>query len=140
MGDLLRIRRVEEPERTVRIDNLRRGSLIPPDLPTLPAGADGQGAPALAADALPRMRAIGEEECDAAQARGETGYPAMWAADRLEVIEDCLGWLESERDESLTATLPLGASEARFGPRQPGTGRAPSHRMSRSRSRSPAVR
>ena len=44
----------------------------------------------LAPDAEQRMRAIAGEECDAAAARGETGYPAMWAADRIEVIEDCL--------------------------------------------------
>jgi RecB family exonuclease len=119
MGDLLRIRKVEEPERTVRIDNLRRGSLIHRIFQRFQQEHRGLGAPALAPDALQRMRAIAEGECDAAQARGETGYPAMWAAERLEVIEDCVRWLERERDDPLTATLPLGASEARFGPRQP---------------------
>ena len=66
------------------------------------------------------MRAIAEEECDAAAARGETGYPAMWAADRIEVIEDCLRWLGVERDDPTIRQLPLGACEARFGPRYPG--------------------
>ena len=27
--------------------------------------------------------------------RGETGYPAMWEADRVELIEDCVRWLEA---------------------------------------------
>ena len=40
------------------------------------------------------MRAIAGEECDAARDRGETGYPAMWEADRVELIEDCVRWLE----------------------------------------------
>src|SRR5919108_710245 len=67
-----------------------------------------------------RMRAIAEQECDAAEARGETGYPAMWVADRLEVIEDCLQWLEVERAAPQTTALSLGACEARFGRRHPG--------------------
>ena len=66
------------------------------------------------------MRAIAREECDRAEARGETGYPAMWAADRLEVIEDCLRWLEVERAGSAHASLPLVKCEARFGRRHPG--------------------
>ena len=36
---------------------------------------------------------IAGEECDAARDRGETGYPAMWEADRVELIEDCVRWL-----------------------------------------------
>jgi ATP-dependent helicase/DNAse subunit B len=66
------------------------------------------------------MRRIAEQECAAAEARGETGYPAMWAADRLEVIEDCLRWLEAEREDPRTRALPHGACEARFGARHPG--------------------
>jgi ATP-dependent helicase/DNAse subunit B len=63
------------------------------------------------------LRAIALEECDAAEVRGETGYPAMWAADRLEVMEDCLRWLEQERADPNTTALPEVATEARFGRR-----------------------
>ena len=66
------------------------------------------------------MRAVAREECDRAEERGETGYPAMWRADRLEVIEDCLQWLEVERQDPLTRALPLVTCEARFGRRHPG--------------------
>jgi hypothetical protein len=66
------------------------------------------------------MKLIAEQECDAAEQRGETGYPAMWAADRIEVIEDCLSWLEVERDDPQIRDLPHGACEARFGRRHPG--------------------
>jgi len=44
----------------------------------------------------------------------------MWAADRIEVIEGCLRWLEVERDDAHTRLLPLGACEARFGRRHAG--------------------
>jgi ATP-dependent helicase/DNAse subunit B len=115
MGDLLRIRAVEEPERTMRIDALRRGNLFHRIFERFWAEWTGTGSAALAPIAAERLRAITDEECDAAQARGETGYPAMWAADRLEVIEDCLHWLEHERDDPNTRALPEVATEARFG-------------------------
>src|SRR5205807_6155956 len=96
MSDLLRVKKVEEPERTVRIDNRSRGSLFHRIFQRFYAEWSGAGSPALAPDAEQRMRAIAEGECEAARARGETGYPAMWVADRLAVIEDCLQWLEAE--------------------------------------------
>ncbi|MCL2769985.1 MAG: PD-(D/E)XK nuclease family protein, partial [Solirubrobacterales bacterium] len=120
MGDVLRIRAVEEPERTVRIDALRRGNLLHRIFQRFQEECEGAGPAALATDAESRMRAIAEQECEAAQGRGETGYPAMWEADRLEVIEDCLRWLEIEREDPDTRELPLGACEARFGRRRPG--------------------
>jgi ATP-dependent helicase/nuclease subunit B len=120
MSDVLRIRAVEEPERTVRIDALRRGNLFHRILQCFHEEWSGSGSASLAPDARERMRAIAEQECGAAEARGETGYPAMWAADRLEVIDDCLQWLEVERADPATAALPLGACEARFGRRHAG--------------------
>ena len=120
MSRVLRVRGVEEPERTVRIDALHRGSLIHRILERFHAEWAGPGPAPLAQAAADRMRAIAQEECDAAQTRGETGYEAMWAADRLEVVDDCLRWLEVERHDPRTAQLPLGACEARFGRRRPG--------------------
>src|SRR5205085_2513054 len=63
---------------------------------------------------------IAEGECEAARARGETGYPAMWVADRLAVIEDCLQWLEAEREDELARELPHAAVEVRVGRAYPG--------------------
>jgi RecB family exonuclease len=120
MSRLLRVRGVEEPERTVRIDALHRGSLIHRILERFHGEWNGPGPAALAADAPNRMRTTAREECDAAESRGETGYPAMWSADRLQIIEDCMRWLEVERGDARTAELPLGACEARFGHRRPG--------------------
>ena len=96
IGQLLRIRAVEEPERTVRIDALRRGSAVPPDLRALPRRM-GRTRARRRSRPTPseRMRATRRGGVRRrAGDRGETGYPAMWAADRLEVIEDCLRWLE----------------------------------------------
>jgi len=56
----------------------------------------------------------------AAQDRGVTGYPALWEADRVELIEDCVRWLELEGELEITRALPLSAVEARFGERMAG--------------------
>ena len=71
---------------------------------------DGQGP----GGARRRRRASGCARSPARSAtargeRGETGYPAMWEADRLEVIEDCLRWLEVERAGSAHAGAAAGA-------------------------------
>jgi ATP-dependent helicase/DNAse subunit B len=120
MGELLHVRAVEEPERTVRIDNLRRGSLFHRIFERFHGEWGGPGPAALDPSAQARMSAIAREECDAAEQRGETGYRAMWAADRLEVGEDCMRWLDVEREDPLTRQLAHGACEARFGPPRPG--------------------
>jgi ATP-dependent helicase/nuclease subunit B len=119
MSHVLRVSAVQEPERSFRIDLLRRGTLVHRILERFHDDWSGGGSAALAAEAGERMRSIAEVEC-AAQARGETGYPAMWAIDRLEVIDDCLRWLELEREDPRTAMLPVGACEARFGSRHSG--------------------
>jgi CRISPR/Cas system-associated exonuclease Cas4 (RecB family) len=114
MSRLLRVKAIEEPERTVRIDALHRGSLVHRILERFHAEWDGPGTAASATEGATRMRAIAEEECDAAQARGETGYAAMWTADRLQVIDDCLRWLDVERSDPTTAALPVGTCETPF--------------------------
>jgi RecB family exonuclease len=114
MGQILRIRAVEEPERTVRIGALHRGSLIHRILERFHDEWSGPGPAAQAPEAAERMRAIAAQECDAARGRGETGYEAMWAADRLEITDDCLRWLDVERADPSTAALPLGACETAF--------------------------
>src|SRR5207248_5119267 len=122
MGRLLGIKELEEPERTVRIDPLRRGNLFHRVFERFHSEWNGKSPAPLAPDAEERIREIAEEECAKAEARGETGYPAMWTADRAEIIEDCLRWLNQERADPLTAVLPRSACEARFGPAHPGEG------------------
>ncbi len=114
---LLRVRAVEEPEQVVRIDALSRGSVVHRIFERFYDEWTGNGPAPLAPEAVQRMRQIAGEECDAARDRGETGYPAMWEADRVELIEDCVRWLHQEREDELTRSLPLVAVEARFGQR-----------------------
>jgi RecB family exonuclease len=117
---LLRVRGVAEPEQVVRIDALSRGSVIHRIFERFYEEWEGPGPAPLAAEAEQRMREIAGEECDHARDRGETGYPAMWEADRVEMIEDCVVWLGYERADALTRELPLVAVEARFGQRMTG--------------------
>lgn len=117
---LLGIRAVEEPEHVVRIDALSRGSVIHRIFERFYDEWEGHGPAPMAPEAERRMRAIAGEECDAARDRGETGYPAMWEADRVELIEDCVAWMRHERDLEVTNALPLVAVEARFGERMAG--------------------
>jgi ATP-dependent helicase/nuclease subunit B len=120
LESLLRVREVSEPERVVRIDAMARGSVIHRIFERFYDEWDGTGPAPLAADAERRIRAIAGQECDAARDRGETGYPAMWEADRVELIEDCVRWLQDERELEVTRSLPLVAVEARFGQRMSG--------------------
>lgn len=117
---LLRIRAVEEPEQVVRIDALSRGSVVHRIFERFYDEWAGPGPAPLATEAESRMRRIAGEECDAARDRGETGYPAMWEADRVELIEDCVHWLAQEREDPLTHALAEVAVEARFGQRMVG--------------------
>jgi ATP-dependent helicase/nuclease subunit B len=117
---LLRVRAVAEPEQVVRIDALSRGSVIHRIFERFYDEWKGKGPAPLAPEAERRMRAIADEECDAARDRGETGYPAMWEADRVELVEDCVRWLKHEQDDELTRALPMVAVEARFGERRAG--------------------
>ena len=117
---LLRVRAVEEPEQVVRIDALSRGSVIHRIFERFYDEWSGKGPAPLAPNAEERMRRIAGEECDAARDRGETGYPAMWEADRVELIEDCVRWMQLEQRDELTRELPLVAVEARFGQRWAG--------------------
>jgi RecB family exonuclease len=119
---LMRVRAVEEPEQVVRIDALSRGSVIHKIFERFYDEWKGTGPAPLAPEAEERMRRIAGEECDAARERGETGYRAMWEADRIELIEDCVRWMQIEQQDELTRALPLVAVEARFGRRWTGEG------------------
>ncbi len=117
---LLRVRSVAEPEQVVRIDPLSRGRVVHRIFERFYEEGDASVPAPLAADAEQRMRTIAAEECDQARDRGETGYPAMWEADRVELIEDCVAWMKLEAADPRTRQLPLVAVEARFGGRMTG--------------------
>lgn len=120
MRYVLRVRDVVEPERIVQLDALNRGSLVHRILERFEGEWQRPGPAAVDSNAAGRMRAIAEEECRRAEAHGETGYPALWGADRAELIDDCLEWLEKEQQDPMTFRLPNVACEVRFGPPRPG--------------------
>ena len=118
--DRLRAQPVEEPEATTRISAMHRGGLIHRVLERFmadpPAGdATGAGELLHGPGEPERLQSILTEECDAAEARGETGYELMWRYDREDIAEDLRGWLESERADPSFRELPDGAFEVRFG-------------------------
>ena len=115
LDTVLRARAVEEPELTIRISALHRGSLLhrvlerfldepPHDGPLL--HGDGEH---------DRLRRIADEEFDAAEARGETGYGLAWRYDRRELAEDLDRWIEQERSDPSFSQLPEGDFEISFG-------------------------
>ena len=74
---VLWIRSVNEPDGTLAIDDLRRGSLFHLILQRFHAEWQNVGSASLAVEPPERMRRLDEQECEAAEARWETGYPAM---------------------------------------------------------------
>ena len=87
------------------------------------------------------MRAIAGEECDAARDRGETGYPAMWEADRVELIEDCVRWLAATSARtSSPARCRWSRSRRGSASGWPARSRGRCRRPSRSRSSCPRAR
>ena len=93
LGDL------EEPEQIAQITPLERGLA---DAHGAGAGDEGVAArrPARRAarrDAhLAQLDQVAREECAAAQARGITGYPALWEAERDGILLDLRLWYEAE--------------------------------------------
>jgi RecB family exonuclease len=116
VATVLRAREDEEPEDTIRLGAGDRGTLLhriferflfepPKDSEELLYGPGEEE----------RLLAIAEEEFELCEERGQTGYPAMWSADRLELIEDLNAWLANERLDERFAPLSEGAYELRFG-------------------------
>jgi ATP-dependent helicase/nuclease subunit B len=94
LANVLRLEHLREPETTVRLDALNRGSLIHAVLERFMR----ERVPLTdRATELARLNAIAEEELAAAQARGETGYPLLWRIDRAAILDDLERWLDQER-------------------------------------------
>jgi len=122
LGEILRLGPLEEPERILRIDALTRGTLAHSVLERFVASLDGPLAPAEAGAHREALLAILEDELDAVQARGLTGAPLLWAADRQEIVDDLLAWL----DLQLGAPGPYTRTEVEvaFGTSIPGEQRS----------------
>jgi ATP-dependent helicase/nuclease subunit B len=96
LDKVLRVRPLEEPERLLRMSALDKGSMVHTILQRFIAEETIPLAPATRAHHQATLRAIAEQECDAAEMRGLTGTPLLWSADRRELIEDLEHWLDLE--------------------------------------------
>jgi RecB family exonuclease len=65
---------------------------------------------------LARLEEIALEECDAAEARGETGYPLLWRHERQAILDDLRRWYDQEVADPESGRFDRGAFELRFGP------------------------
>jgi ATP-dependent helicase/nuclease subunit B len=116
VGNVLRAKVDEEPEQTIRLNPGDRGTLLHRILERFMFEPPRAGEKRLhGSHEEERLLGIAEEEFERCRERGQTGFPAMWAADRLELIEDLKAWLENERLDELATVLSEGAYEVRFG-------------------------
>jgi RecB family exonuclease len=117
LSSVLRLREAEEPEDTIRMSAMDRGTLIHRVLERF-LGEEPQGGKLLhGAGEEDRLFTILEEECDAAETRGDTGYELTWRYDREELREDLRLWLENERNDAAFSGMSERAFETRFGRR-----------------------
>jgi RecB family exonuclease len=94
LGEILRLRPLEEPERLLRLDALTRGSVVHRILQRFVASRAGPLNSADAEEHRAALLAIIEEELSDAETRGLTGAPLLWSADRTEIVDDLLAWLD----------------------------------------------
>ena len=116
IGNVIRAREDDEPETTIRLGAGDRGTLLHRVLELFLAREPTKGEERIHGPGEEeRLLAIADEVFDEFEARGVTGYPAIWAADRLELIEDLKAWLANERRDERATVLTEGAYEIRFG-------------------------
>jgi len=122
LSRVLGLGREEEPEELERLEPMERGTLVHRVLERFLSELGDADRPRLERriDHLARLEAIGREECDAREARGLTGHPVLWRADREAIFDDLRTWYEEELLDLAGARLDCGAFELRFGPPRPG--------------------
>jgi RecB family exonuclease len=106
MQAILHVEPVEQPEEIMQLQPIERGSMVHAVLDTFLASGPRT---------RERLRALGEEECAAAEARGVTGRRLLWERDRrmllaeLDAFFDADAVWRAERGADTLATeLPFG--------------------------------
>jgi len=110
---VVRVRPLEEPEQVLRIDPLTRGGLVHRVLQRFMEEAPRPLERARADEHRAALLQIAEEELAGAEARGLTGTPLLWDADRREILDDLVTWLEREIAD--TSDFPSCDVEVSFG-------------------------
>jgi RecB family exonuclease len=96
LSSVLRVRPLEEPEALLRMEAMTKGNVVHRILQRFVNALGAPPAPARRDEHREALLAIVEEELAAAEATGATGAPLLWAADRVELVDDLLAWLDSE--------------------------------------------
>ena len=116
LGNVLRLSKIEEPESVITISPLTKGTLIHRILERFLSEEPAKGAARVEGHSEPgRLQSIALEEFDDCEARGLTGYELTWAYVKEEILEDLERWLELERADELSRSMPNGDYETRFG-------------------------
>lgn len=124
VGNVLRVREVEKPEDVLRISAADKGTLMHEALERFFEEARGTRPAPLAPwtqEERHRLAAIGEQCCDAAEARGITGRDLLWRVDRARIIRDLMGFLDADDQWRTDTGFVFEAAELSFGmPPSPG--------------------
>lgn len=114
LASVLRVRPLEEPEALLRMEPLTKGTIVHRILQRF-VGEIGHPPDRTAADDhRTALLAIVEQELATAEAQGLVGTPLLWGADRQELVDDLLAWLEQEL--ASPGGLSQSALEVTFGP------------------------
>jgi ATP-dependent helicase/nuclease subunit B len=105
LGRVLRLRELERPEETDTISALERGSLVHAVLEEFVKTAAPRTSPGQrwSSEERAQLLAIGERQCDVAEAAGITGRPLQWRLERRRILRDLATVLTS--DEHVRAEL-----------------------------------
>jgi hypothetical protein len=120
--DVLRVSPVERPDEVLRISPLDHGSLVHTVLDRFVAerlDAEAQGDVWSDATAERKLLALGEEECDRVEARGQVGRAIFWRRDRRVILTDLVMLLEQDqlreiRGEIVQSELGFGVDGAQI--------------------------
>ena len=120
MEHVLRVEVPERPEEVYEISPLERGSLVHAVLDDFFTevlerhGGEPFAGTWSAADRA-RLRAIGEQRCDAYEALGVTGRRVFWQRDRARILVELDRFLDADADRRAEHGLVTLATELRFG-------------------------
>jgi RecB family exonuclease len=122
LQQVLRVEVVEQPEDVLQITPIERGNLIHRALERfIDEAIEGGHLPAPAQpwrrEDHERLRGIGEELCDQAEASGLTGRPLFWQRDRLKILADLDRFLIADDHHRASRGATPIAAELPFGRR-----------------------
>jgi RecB family exonuclease len=117
LSRMLGLSELDEPEDIAQLTPLERGSLMHTVMERAMRGWLPGDPPAEERRAvhLAQLEAIAHEECDAAEARGVTGYPALWQAQREAILLDLRLWYDAEAGDPRTRDFDAADFEVGFG-------------------------